>query len=83
MLSLLLGASHKGFPSNNTVTIFVQVHVSCDVVVDPKTKLVIRQYCGLDFLYEGEHYTSVQQYYFLYVSFVLDEVSVKLYIHSV
>lgn len=31
----------------------IDVNVSCDVVVDPKTKLVIREFCGLDFLSQG------------------------------
>ena len=32
----------------------MQVNLNCDVVVDPRTKLVIREFCGLD-IFEGEH----------------------------
>jgi hypothetical protein len=38
----------------------INVDVSCDVVVDPRTKLVIREYCGLDFL---PHENQLQQNY--------------------
>ncbi len=28
---------------------FVQVNLSCDVVVDPKDKVILKEECGLEF----------------------------------
>ncbi|XP_024401731.1 uncharacterized protein [Physcomitrium patens] len=69
---LLMDIAHGEIPLTNHIKIVgavdlqvvrphIDVHVSCDVVVDPKTKLVIRQYCGLDFLYEGTHLQKHQR----------------------
>jgi hypothetical protein len=29
--------------------VFVQVNLSCDVVVDPKDKVILKEECGLEF----------------------------------
>lgn len=55
-------------PLIDTVAIFMQVNVSCDVVIDPKTKLVLREFCGLDFLSQGEHRGSLLLSWLLLVS---------------